>query len=101
MKQQIIKYRSIIVIAMSLIFNLISSLLVWHPEGQIFNTRPLTVTEWVCDIISTIIFFFGFISVFYDINDHSKKKIKEAIIETNDELKNDEDAVVNIKKKED
>lgn len=51
MKSVLVKYRSIVVIASSLVFNLVSSLLVWHPEGVLFNKNPMTVTEWICDIV--------------------------------------------------
>ena len=64
MKKVLIKYRSICVIASALIFNLVSSLLVYKPDGVVFNKTPLTVTEWICDILSTIIFFTGFIMMF-------------------------------------
>ena len=84
-----IKYRSIVVIAASLIFNLVSSLLVWHPEGVKFNKTPMTVTEWVCDIIVIIWFFTGFLMMFFDIHQNEKEKIKEAILETKDELEKD------------
>ena len=87
MKKTFKKYRSIVVIATALIFNLVSSLLVWHPEGQIFNTIPMTVTEWFCDIVSIIWFFIGFLMMFYDRHQNEKEKIKEAILETADELK--------------
>ena len=89
MKNKLIKYRSVIVIATSLIFNLVSSLLVWHPEGVKFNKTPMTVTEWVCDIIVIIWFFTGFLMMFFDIHQNEKEKIKEAILETKDELEKD------------
>lgn len=89
MKNKLIKYRSVVVIATSLIFNLVSSLLVWHPEGKVFNSTPMTVTEWICDIISTIWFFVGFLIMFFDINQNEKEKIKEAILEAKDELDED------------
>ena len=89
MKNKLIKYRSVVVIATSLIFNLVSSLLVWRPEGVKFNKTPMTVTEWVCDIIVIIWFFTGFLMMFFDIHQNEKKKIKEAILETKDELEKD------------
>lgn len=89
MKNKLIRYRSIVVIATSLIFNLVSSLLVWHPEGQKFNTAPLTVTEWICDIISIVWFFIGMLMMFYDIHQNQKEKLKEAIFEAKEELEKD------------
>ena len=86
MKKILKKYRSIVVMATALIFNLVSSLLVWHPKGQIFNATPMTVTEWICDIIGIIWFFIGFLMMFYDTHQNEKEKIKEAILETADEL---------------
>ncbi len=76
------RYRSVVVMAASLIFNLVSSLLVYRPEGTKFNMTPLTVTEWVCDIISIIIFVIGWLMMFYDINRDQKEKIKEALNES-------------------
>ena len=90
MKNKLIKYRSVVVIATSLIFNLVSSLLVWHPEGVKFNKTPMTVTEWVCDIVSTIWFFVGILMMFFDIHQNEREKIKEAIFEAKEELEKDE-----------
>lgn len=89
MKNKLIKYRSVVVIATSLIFNLVSSLLVWHPEGVKFNKIPLTVTEWICDIVSIVWFFIGFLMMFFDVHQNEKMKIKEAILETKEELEKD------------
>ena len=89
MKNKLIKYRSVVVIATSLIFNLVSSLLVWHPKGKAFNLTPMTVTEWICDIVSTIWFFVGILMMFFDIHQNEKEKIKEAILEAKDELEKD------------
>lgn len=82
MKKVMYKYKSIAIIAFALIFNLISSLLVYHPDGQIFNATPMTVIEWICDIISIICFFIGFLTMMYDIHQNEKEKVKEAIIES-------------------
>lgn len=76
------RYRSVVVMAVSLIFNLVSSLLVYRPEGVKFNMTPLTVTEWICDIISIIVFAVGLLVMFYDINSDQKRKIKEALNES-------------------
>lgn len=93
MKNKIIKYRSVLVVASSLVFNLVSSLLVWHPEGVKFNATPETVTEWICDIIGFVWFLFGFAMMFFDLNLDGKRKIKEAILECDEELKTDRDSV--------
>ena len=90
MKNKLIKYRSVVVIATSLIFNLVSSLLVWHPDGKAFKLTPMTVTEWICDIVSIVWFFAGFLMMFFDIHQNEKEKIKEAILETKDELEKDD-----------
>lgn len=89
MKNKLMKYRSVVIMASALIFNLVSSLLVWHPEGQVFNIHPMTVTEWFCDIVSTVWFFVGFLMMFFDVHQNEKEKIKEAILETKEELEND------------
>ena len=89
MKNKLMKYRSVVVIATSLIFNLVSSLLVWHPEGKVFNLTPMTVTEWIYDSVSTIWFFVGILMMFFDIHQNEKEKIKEAILEAKDELDED------------
>lgn len=99
MKKYIKKFRSIIVIATSLIFNLISSLLVWHPEGQSFNRSPMTIAEWICDIISIVWFLHGFVLMLTDIHLDEKRRIKEAILEASEELKADKDAAIEIKEK--
>lgn len=78
MKKVLIKYRSVCVIATSLICNLIASLLVYKPDGVVFNRTPLTITEWICDIISIIIFFAGFLMMLFDSNKDSKEKLEEA-----------------------
>ena len=78
MKYKLIKYRSIWVVASALVFNLVSSLLVWHPEGVKFNKTPMTVTEWVCDIIGFVWFFTGILMALYDSNKDSKIQMEEA-----------------------
>ena len=87
MKSILVRFRGVWIVAISLIFNLISSLLVWHPPGMQFNIAPMTIIEWVFDIISVVIGLFGLVVIFYDINMDSKKKIKEALLEANDEIK--------------
>lgn len=72
------KYRSILVIASSLIFNLVSSLLVYKPDGAVFNYESLTITEWICDIIGIVWFFVGLLMLMYDGNRNAKEQLKEA-----------------------
>lgn len=86
-KEKIIKYRSVIIMGTSLVFNLISSLLVWHPEGIKFNKTPMTITEYICYTISFVWFFTGLVMSFFDINSDQKRKIKEAILECEEELR--------------
>ena len=78
MKNKLIKYRSIGVMATSLIFNLVTSLLVEHPDGKMFNVHPMTVTEWICDIIGITWFFTGFLMALYDANKDSRIQMEEA-----------------------
>ena len=91
MKKVMYKYKSIAIIAFALIFNLVSSMLVYHPEGQIFNTKPMTVVEWICDIVSIICFFIGFLMMMYDMHQNEKEKVKEAILESYDEVNKSND----------
>lgn len=86
MKNILLKYRGVWIIAGSLLFNLVSSLLVCHPPGVKFNPSPMTVTEWICDIITAVVGLFGLVVIFYDINMDSKRRIKEALLEANDEI---------------
>lgn len=97
MREIIKKYRSVVIIATSLIFNLVSSLLVWHPDGVVLNKTPLTITEAICDIIAIIWFFIGFAMLFFDSNKNEKESIKEAFLEVNEELKNDKNRSFEIK----
>lgn len=91
MKKVMYKYKSIAIIAFALIFNLVSSLLVYHPDGHIFNATPMTVTEWICDIVSIICFFVGFLTMMYDMHQNEKEKVEEAIIESYDEVNKSND----------
>lgn len=90
------KYRSIVVIGTALVFNLVSSLLVYHPDGKLFNIHPMTITEWVCDIIAIIGCFTGFVMMLFDANRDTKDKIKEAFLEANEELKKGKDRAFEV-----
>ncbi|MBU5333560.1 hypothetical protein KQI61_15275 [Anaerocolumna aminovalerica] len=85
MKKFIIKYRAWLISIFGLVFGLIESLLVYRPDGVVFNVRPLTVAEWILDIISIAIFYFGIILAMYDANKDAKLKIKEGIMEAANE----------------
>ena len=86
MKKLLKRYRSVCIIAGSLVFNLVSSLLVYRPDGVIFNIVPQSVTEWVCDIVTLIVFFVGYLMMFYDFSEDYKQKQKEAILEAKAEI---------------
>lgn len=90
------KYRSVVIIGTALVFNLVSSLLVYHPDGKLFNIHPMTVTEWVCDIIAVIGYCIGFAIMLFDANKDTKDKIKEAFLEANEELKKDKDRAFEV-----
>ena len=75
MKKVLIRYRSVCVIAGSLVFNLVSSLLVYKPEGVVINKTPLTITEWICDILSMTLFFVGMLMLLYDSNKDGKESV--------------------------
>ena len=96
MKKILKKYRSVVLIGTALVFNLVSSLLVYHPDGKLFNIHPMTVTEWVCDIIAVIGYCTGFAMMLFDANKDTKNKIKEAFLEANEELKKDKDRVFEV-----
>lgn len=85
-KEKLIKYRSVVVIGIALIFNLIANLLVWHPEGVQINKTPMTITEWICDIVTIILFFAGFAMLLFDGAKMDKKMIKEGFIEGAEEF---------------
>lgn len=96
MKKILKKYRSIVVIGAALVFNLVTSLLVYRPDGKLFNLHPMTVAEWVCDIIAVIGYCTGFAMMLFDANRDTKDKIKEAFLEANEELKKDKDRVFEV-----
>lgn len=68
------KYRALLVIGGSMIFNLLTSML-FAKNGMPFNLKPLSVGEWVCDMVSMLIFFFGLMLMTYDIWEYKPKKM--------------------------
>lgn len=56
----------------------------------------MTVVEWIFDIISLVWFFIGFAMMFFDLHLDEKRRIKEAVLECNEELKADENSIVSI-----
>lgn len=73
-KEKLKKYRALGVIAGSMIFNLAESLL-FAKNGQPFNIKPLSIGEWICDMISTLIFVFGLMMATYDMWKYKPRKI--------------------------
>jgi hypothetical protein len=69
------KYRALSVIAAAMFFNLIESI-VFAKNGSPFNLKPLSVGEWICDIISTLIFIFGVMMATYDLWNYKPKIIR-------------------------
>ena len=65
MKNFLKKYKSLGIITAGLIFNLITSIM-FAAEGVPFNKSPLTVGEWICDIISILVILFGTMKMIYD-----------------------------------
>ena len=86
------KYRSVSVVAFGMIFNIVSSLMVYKPDGVIFNSSPLTLTEWICDCISALVILLGILMGAYDTSDYNKKNILEAFnkIRNNHNVNEDE-----------
>jgi|GEM_PF-6719944 len=74
MKESLKKYRALGVIFIGMIFNVIESVF-FAQNGNPFNLKPLSVGEWVCDIIATLIVVFGFMMATYDMWKYKPKKI--------------------------
>lgn len=74
MKNELKKYRALFIIAGALIFNLIESLL-FAQNGNPFNLQPLSIGEWICDIISTLVLVVGVMMATYDMWKYKPKKI--------------------------
>lgn len=74
MKNIIKKYRALGIVAAGMIFNLISSIL-FAKNGAPFNLQPLSIGEWICDIISSMIILFGAMTMAYDIWNYKPKQI--------------------------
>lgn len=72
-KNKLKKYRAIGIIAGAMGFNLIESI-VFAQNGKPFNLKPLSIGEWICDIISTLGFIFGAMMAIYDLCDYRPKK---------------------------
>lgn len=73
MKRSLKKYRALGVIFIGMIFNVVESVL-FAQNGNPFNLKPLSVGEWVCDIIATLIVVFGFMMATYDMWSYKPKK---------------------------
>lgn len=73
-KDKLKKYRAVCIIAGSMIFNLVESI-VFAQKGKPFNLKPLSIGEWICDIISNLGLIFGAMMAIYDLWDYRPKKI--------------------------
>lgn len=73
LKEKFKKYRALGVIATGMVFNLVESIM-FAQNGNPFNLKPLSIGEWICDIIATLIFLFGLMLMTYDIWKYKPKK---------------------------
>lgn len=53
------KYRSVCIFATFLLFNLLESLYFGQGTAKGFNYEPVSVYEWICDIVSDIGMYFA------------------------------------------
>lgn len=72
-KEKLKRYRALGVIAIGMIFNLIESVM-FAKNGNPFNLKPLSVGEWLCDIIAILIILFGLMLSSYDLWSYKPKK---------------------------
>jgi len=73
-KVKLKKYRGLGIIALGMFFNVIESV-IFAKNGSPFNLDPLSVGEWICDIISSLIVIFGLMMATYDMWNFKPKKI--------------------------
>lgn len=59
--------------AIGLIFNLVTSSM-FAQGGNPFNLTPVSIGEWICDIVSILILVFGNMMMCYDIWSYKPKK---------------------------
>lgn len=72
-KEKFKKYRAVFVVALGMIFNLVESIM-FAKSGNPFNLKPLSIGEWVCDIISILVILFGVMLASYDTWTYKPKK---------------------------
>lgn len=61
------RYRAILVMAVFMIFNLISSLLFELNTEIVYNLGPMSICEGICDIISALGQYFALMLMVYDL----------------------------------
>lgn len=75
LKERVKRYRSIIILAIGLLFNLLESLYFGAAQGLAFNLHPLTTGEFICDDISLLIMAFAVLMGMYDANKYAPQRI--------------------------
>jgi hypothetical protein len=69
-------YRGVLVFAGFGIFNLVSSLIVGAGTEIGFNLKPMSITEWICDLISNIGALYAIMLSVYDLLKFQQPKYK-------------------------
>lgn len=82
--KKIKKYRAVIIFAVALIFNLVTSLYFGTGTELGLNLKPMSIGEWICDIISNTGVFFAVILGCYDVSKYNPQKVY--LITNNDVL---------------
>lgn len=86
MKNVVMKYRGIVVCVIAMIIN-ITAIIIFYNIGD-FTEAPLyaKLVEMILEMISLIGLIWGMMMAYYDCNKDQKEKIKEAILESADEV---------------
>lgn len=61
------KYRSVLIFAGFLLFNLLESLYFAQGQPTLFNSSPISIGEWACDTISLVGVYWAGILGLYDV----------------------------------
>lgn len=67
LKARVKKYRAILVMLVFLVFNMLSSIYFGADSALGFNLIPMSVGEWVCDIVSRSGQYFALMMGIYDL----------------------------------